>query len=479
MIRSPRLSIGLLAALITGTLYALSRDIGPVGPLSLIAPIALLIYALSTSRIWHVALCAFLARLISFAGIVYAYGGTLPVGILTVAGLSFAFEFALVVLLTRWCALRLPTWAGVFSFPVLTTASEFLFLYAAPNGSFGSLGYSIIDILPLAQAASLGGVAALTFIAALVPMILTLALHRRAEWRQAVFAGAIPLVAIGAYGLWRLSLPYEQTIRVGLASIDALTVRALKSPADAAEVARLYAQQVHSFEGANVDIVVLPERVFADLEGEIGDGSEPLQAVSEALDVRLVAGFTETLKDTRQANTARMFTPEGLMHRYSKRKMIPDLESHLVPGQSSLLVGNVGIAICKDLDFAPMIREYGQHGASLLLIPAWDFKRDGRMHARMAVLRGIENGFALARAAASGRLTVSDGFGRIVAEKATSDEVPVTLISDVGLTSRATVYSRLGDAFAWLVVAVAAAMLAACLISSKPKASLLVRPHGI
>jgi apolipoprotein N-acyltransferase len=140
-------------------------------------------------------------------------------------------------------------------------------------------------------------------------------------------------------------------------------------------------------------------------------------------------------------------------------QLLPGLESELVPGSEPLLIDDRAVAICKDLDFAPMIREYGRRGTSLMFVPAWDFKLDGRMHARMAVMRGIENGFALARAAATGRLTVSDAFGRIVAEAITSEQGPVTLIAEVGLISRRTIYSRIGDAFAWLMVAGAAGLL--------------------
>ena len=122
-------------------------------------------------------------------------------------------------------------------------------------------------------------------------------------------------------------------------------------------------------------------------------------------------------------------------------------------------MGKLGVAICKDLDFAPMIREYGSAGINLLLVPAWDFKVDGRMHSRMAVVRGIENGFAIARAAAGGKLTVSDAYGRIVAEKTTSDNEAVMLSAQLGLTSGGTLYSKLGDVFAWLCVCAAIVVL--------------------
>ena len=107
-----------------------------------------------------------------------------------------------------------------------------------------------------------------------------------------------------------------------------------------------------------------------------------------------------------------------------------------------MVMGTRGVAICKDMDFPGMIRGYGERGVQLLLVPAWDFVRDGRLHSRMALVRGVENGFAIARAAAGGRLTASDRYGRVIAEAITSRAAPVTVVTDLGMRSGGTWYTR-------------------------------------
>jgi len=87
-----------------------------------------------------------------------------------------------------------------------------------------------------------------------------------------------------------------------------------------------------------------------------------------------------------------------------------------------------------------------------MLVPAWDFVKDARMHSRMALVRGVENGFAIARAAAGGNLTASDRYGRVIAEATTSRERPVSVSTELGLRGGGTLYTRVGDAFAWLCV---------------------------
>ena len=52
----------------------------------------------------------------------------------------------------------------------------------------------------------------------------------------------------------------------------------------------------------------------------------------------------------------------------------------------------LGVAICKDMHFASLGRSYGKEHVAAILEPAWDFNRDGWMAARIAALRGVENG---------------------------------------------------------------------------------------
>ena len=138
--------------------------------------------------------------------------------------------------------------------------------------------------------------------------------------------------------------------------------------------------------------------------------------------------------------------------------MLPPFESDLRPGAMLTLMpapsGTWGVAICKDMDFTPLSRRYGESGTGLMLVPAWDFVLDGRLHGHMALMRGVESGFSIARAAKQGYLTVSDDRGRILAE-ARSDTAPfVTLLADVPAVHNTTVFVLLGDWFAWVALAI-------------------------
>jgi apolipoprotein N-acyltransferase len=148
---------------------------------------------------------------------------------------------------------------------------------------------------------------------------------------------------------------------------------------------------------------------------------------------------------------------------YDKHHFVPGVEPEK-PGHERVILdepsGRWGLQICKDMDFPKLSREYAAEGTNLLLVPAWDFNLDRWLHARMAVLRAVENGFALARSARNGLLTLSDNRGRILAEKATVPGRFVSIIGKIDVAHEETFYTRTGDWFAWLCIAVFVSLLA-------------------
>ncbi len=445
--------LGIFATLFTGALFYLSIDMGSWGPLALVAPVPLLVFALTAPRAWSVGLAAALARCISLAGVVQVYGRNLPVpamvGIIVIA----AVMFAAVVLLARWIARAAGPFAAVFSYPLLLATSEWLFGLVSPHGSFGAMGYALVDVLPLLQVASIGGMAALTFCVALVPMAIAVALARPGEWRRALIAGGIPLLLVLGFGILRLSQDYESRARVALIGLDSHEAAAYSSEEKDGETARMFAGLVRAAGAARPDYIVLPEKQLGGARVATASGNEIAAAAADVAPATVIAGFDEILPDGRRVNSAQVLAPGEPLRRYLKRRLIPGLETGYTIGSESFVDGTRGVAICKDLDFPAMIRDYGRQGVQLLLVPAWDFVADARMHSRMALVRAVENGFAMARAAAGGNLSAFDRYGRVIAEQGTSRERPVGLVATLGLRGGGTVYARIGDAFAWLCAA--------------------------
>ena len=118
-----------------------------------------------------------------------------------------------------------------------------------------------------------------------------------------------------------------------------------------------------------------------------------------------------------------------------------------------------GVAVCKDMDFPKLSRQYGAAGTGLLLVPAWDFDDDNWLHARMAIMRGVESGFSLARSAKEGLLTISDDRGGVLAYRSSNAAPFSSLVGRVPVHHSETFYVHFGDWFAWCCISVVLAIL--------------------
>lgn len=432
---------GWAAALVSGALLAVSRDTGHWGALVLVAPVPLLLHALTTRHGWGLFGLSFVAGLMGEAGPMLFYGKVLPL-IYGVAVFQ-ALLFALAILFAR--ALRTAPWQFVLGYAVMTAGSEYLVSLVSPNGSFGALGYALVDVLPLLQAASIGGVPALSFLAAIIPAGLAVViLHPRqvGGW----LAWGVPTMTALVYGLVSLAEPQGQGVRIALLSNDHHAGWRFQ-PSEAPAIARLYADEIRRVAADRPAYAVLPEKIFAEAKGA-ASVAPIFQSVADETGIAILVGYDEFIGG-RQVNSARLYKPRKAVQTYLKRRMVPGLEREFAVGPGPLILGDTGVAICKDMDFAPMIRGYG--GVKLLLAPAWDFVGDARLHGRMAVVRGVENGFALARSASEGLMTLSDSKGRIIAEAPSADG-PRKLIGDLAAGSGRTIYSAIGDVFGWMML---------------------------
>jgi apolipoprotein N-acyltransferase len=111
-----------------------------------------------------------------------------------------------------------------------------------------------------------------------------------------------------------------------------------------------------------------------------------------------------------------------------------------------------GIAICKDMDFPRLGREYSRQDVRLMLVPAWDFGRDNWQHSRVAILRGVEDGYTIARAAKDGFLTLSDSYGRVLYQASSSNRPYASLVAKVPVGTGETLYALVGKTFGWLAL---------------------------
>jgi apolipoprotein N-acyltransferase len=232
---------------------------------------------------------------------------------------------------------------------------------------------------------------------------------------------------------------------------------------------------------------VLPEKFVGVTPGYIDDVYRVLGDAARASNMMVVAGLNRVGLPVLR-NTAVVFSPEGrVLLDYDKAYPVPGIEvgyeGGTRPGVIPAFQPPAGVAICKDMDFPNWTRRYARAGVGILFVPAWDFVRDARLHSRMAVLRGVEGGFAVVRAAQRGLMTVSDSHGRILAE-GTSARIPdALLIADVAPGSGHTFYGRYGGWFGWIGILLLFAVSVLSVAQRDPnkqqiRARPIVNPHS-
>jgi apolipoprotein N-acyltransferase len=462
---------GLAAVLSTGLLAWFGTGLDPWWPLLWFAPLPVLL--LATRAPWRsTAVVAVLAWLLGNLNMWHYYHSVLHVPVPIVAFLfaAEALVFLVGVLLFRVLVRGGACWTALLALPATRVSFEYLLNLTSPHGTAGSLAYTQLNFLPVLQLASLTGPWGISFLLLLVPAALAIAWHLGGTRTPALRILGACLSLIGLvllFGAARLAQsPRGPVVKVGLIASDASQNADLAD--EGAPTARLferYAAQVAALGARGPQVIVLPEKLGVVVDPDTAS-DELFQALADQTRVSIVVGLIHVSPPLKY-NRARVYAPTAPVVNYDKHHLLPPFESKLEAGTRLTLLqqpsGTWGVAICKDMDFTPLSRRYGEAGVGLMLVPAWDFVTDRWWHGHMAVMRGVESGFAVARSAKQGYLTVSDNRGRIVAET-TSDSAPFgTLLTEVSAVHEATLYVLWGDWFAWVGLGLLAFALARAL----------------
>jgi len=453
--------ISLLATLATAVMVHFGAGLHPYAVVAWLIPLPALLLAArrNRSRAW---IAAAAGTALGFAGLWGYCRRSLEMPVPLVLGYLALPAVILGLVVAGFAVLvrRGRLIEAMFWVPAAWTAAEYAIAALTPAGTFLSLATSQTGVRPMLNLAALTGSWGITFLLMLVPAaVAVLAVPRPASTpgmpevarhrRRLAIAAVVPIALGLGYGTWAASRPPAPT---------SLRVAMIARPGPAG-----YPEEIDTLRG--VRLVVLPETTFATDDttrtGVLDNLRRPGLAV--------VTG----LRDSSAAGTRNLAVlVEGAAQPvvYAKQHLIPGVEDAFQPGDGSVVAGSVDgtvvrLLVCKDLDFPAAVRRAGAE--DLLVAPAWDFHDDARLHARIALLRAVENGVPLVRTARDGELLAADRTGRILGETTQpGDHTGVAtgnakLVVDVPVNrdTQPTPYRRFGDWFAWLCLLIAATAL--------------------
>lgn len=399
---------------------------------------------------------------------------------LSLWGIPLVLPYVVDRLLVR----RLTGFIASLLFPTTWAATEYL-VSRGPYGSWGSAAYSQYGNLPLLQLLSLTGLWGFTFLigwfAAVCNRLWEEGLDSKGARRGAwLCVGTISIVMLLGGARLALFPPFSPTVRV--ASISRRDV----APAPSGPtIHRLFEAQAtpadldvfHTWTTAtNEDLLSRAEREMKAGARIVfwGEGNAFLLKEEEAPFVArggdLAAKYKAYLgmamsvvsKGQRPCcqNKLTLIQPDGrVAWEYFKARPVPGAESaHMVRGDGKLReletsYGRLSSIICFDGDFPQLLAQAGASGTDVMLDPSNDWHAIDPWHTQMASFRAIEQGFNLIRQTSQGLSAAFDYQGRRLASMDDYHTTDHAMISEIPTKGVHTIYSRLGDWFAWVCMA--------------------------
>ena len=420
-----------------------------------------------------------------------------------------------------WFRTLIPRY-GLFAVPCLWVSLELVRTYVLSGLPWGLLGYSQYRQLEVIQIADHMGVYGVSFLIVLVNVALAEFLSwlmpllrgfRPARLPWALVAMATLLVTLSwEYGLATLSgaptsdIP-RSSISVGV--VQPNVDQAVKwDTAHREEILARFDRLTEQL-GRSTDLVIWPEAATPFVFEREPAYQLQLIALANRAQAPILFGSPALrfYPDRRPylLNSAYLLSPDGqLLGRYDKHHLVPFGE--YIPFKSSLLffldklvegigdfeagtgptvltltpkarsptagmVGtmprpiNFGVAICYEVIFPNLVRQFAANGAEFLVTvtnDAWfGSSSAASQHFSMVVFRSVENHLAFARSANTGISGFIDPFGHIIEATPIFTEQAVKATMQVWRPH--TFYSRHGDVFAYGCVIICALL---CLFGS-------------
>ncbi|HUI84645.1 MAG TPA: nitrilase-related carbon-nitrogen hydrolase [Candidatus Binatia bacterium] len=446
------------------------------------------------------------AYLLVMAAFAFQFRGMVPIPGIAYYVFLVVWAIPLVVpyVIDRLVAHRLSGLMASLVFPTAWAATEYV-VSRGLYGSWGSVAYSQYGNLPLLQLLSVTGLWGITFLigwfAAVCNWLWEEGLSSKPA-RRGAWLGAGTIAGVMLLGGARLALfpPSSQTVRV--ASISKRKIE--PSPNDAALQrafgGRATREDIDAIRGwasaMDDDLLSRAEREMQAGAKIVfwGETNAPVLKQDEAafvirggkLATKYHAYLGMALGVLNAGNTPPLenklvfVQPNGqVAWEYNKARPVPGPEAALqVRGDGKLRAldtpyGRVSSIVCFDGDFPQLLAQAGALGADVMLDPSNDWRAIDPWHTQMASLRAIEQGFNLVRQTSQGLSAAFDYQGRRLAAMDHYQTTDHAMVSQVPTRGVRTVYSRLGDWFAWMCMAVLVLLTLQSLRRKRPDSAVL------
>jgi apolipoprotein N-acyltransferase len=391
-----------------------------------------------------------------------------------VSGVAYGLVFLVPFIADHLIAARIPGPLSTLLFPCVWVTVEYLL--GCLTGTWFSLAYTQYGHLPLMQIVSVTGIWGISFLVAWFGSALRYLKEIGFSWsmgRWLVCGYAAVAAAVLGYGWIRIhfaspvhgvlqsaSIVNDESSLKNLISTtaeyktEAFRDRANRALEEMMGRSRAAAQKGAGLVAWQEYALCLPESDEAELVRQGGELART-EGVHLVMAVALLPG---DFPNHPWVNKLIWVGPDGrarALYQKSKpaRTLEPIMAGKGIPPVVDTVWGKIAAFIGADLDYPQIARQAAKPGAGLLLAPSLDWKAVATLHTRMGVFRSIENGCSLIRAAGQGQSIAVDGFGRTLATLNYFNSPERIMFASVPMIRAFTLYTYIGDLFAWLAMA--------------------------
>lgn len=373
--------------------------------------------------------------------------------------------------------------------PFIWVSCEYLRGHLITGFPWCLLGYALVDYANLAKISTLTGVYGLSFVLVLINALIASATIRRN--RESLVRLILAVLLLGIISAFYVLSPSVPTRPSHLANIVQTNLPPdqrwdLESRTvvlrELTELSLSPVSKYKNWPSATIRLTIWPETPAPFYFNHDPVFHRQMQSLAQISQSYVLFGFVDykntpnDLAAQDPYNSVALLSPRGdLISQYDKIHLVPFGEYVPYPGlfffieKISTEAGNfrpgnqlvvspldekhkIGGFVCYEAIFPELVRQFAKQGADVLFNitnDAW-FGNSAApfQHLNMARLRAIENQRYLLRAANSGISAVVDPEGRIVNKTRLNERRVLEACFD--FRSQQTIYTRIGDWFAWL-----------------------------
>ncbi len=349
-------------------------------------------------------------------------------------------------------------------FPSAYVLMEFIVVSTNPSGSYGTLAHTQTS-LPLLQIISVTGIWGLVFIITWTSSIINWLWDysfQKSKIKLAFLIYGVSFLAVIIFGQTRLSVNVKnETVRIASINISKAALKNrhnanVDSLVEKANNDFLINCKIAAASGAKVVFgIETVIRLHEDKENEFIEKAKVI-AQNDSIYLGLpIELMPEDFPEIRPENKIIWISPNGqLLFTYHKAKPTPG-EGNYGDGIIKYFdspYGRISSSICFDMDFPSLISQVNKMNIDIMLVPGNDWKEIAPYHTYVSSARAIEQGFNMVRAVSRGLSASFNYKGQILSFMDYYSTDDLILYSDVPTKGQNTIYSILGDYFAWLCI---------------------------